>query len=333
MLTWGGTYLLEMSSWIALMSNRSSNQRYTLAWPASRFPKKSSIFKRKVQFWYKKCANPSNPIPHHRFRRWRLPSKGARSMNLPTTVNVEEFSVHRVPPMPCIQNRKSINRPRTQCIPGDWAIAGAFAVVGCKIHNRAQSLCTPGFSVFWAASNKVDNFPSILSPPGTTTHSLNQRSAHACLPQQRHSSPAPLTWEASDSRKQLAYLPRHFQDFGNRRNPGRVAGKVPDSGRSLRLPCLIAVPVLVDEIQEWPTAIPGFQLLKVPVWRYKCVGDVPTCSRRSRRRHAPTLGEDDPDLEGSKRLRSTGTWPHVPSHGPLHSSSWPSSQDTLLQLH
>ena len=28
--------------------------------------------------------------------------------------------------------------------------------------------------------------------------------------------------------------------------------KVPDSCRSLRLPCLIAVPVLVDEIQEWP---------------------------------------------------------------------------------
>ena len=39
--------------------------------------------------------------------RLRLPSKGARSMNLPTTVNVEEFSVHRVPPMPCIQNRKT----------------------------------------------------------------------------------------------------------------------------------------------------------------------------------------------------------------------------------
>ncbi len=41
-----------------------------------------------------------------------------------------------------------------------------------KIHNRAQSLCTPGFSVFWAASNKVDNFPSILLPPGTTTEGL-----------------------------------------------------------------------------------------------------------------------------------------------------------------
>ena len=40
--------------------------------------------------------------------------------------------------------------------------------------------------------------------------------------------------------------------------------------------CKFSGTVLVDEIQEWPTAIPGFQLLKVRVWRYlpinQCLG-------------------------------------------------------------
>ena len=63
-----------------------------------------------------------------------------------------------------------------------------------------------------------------------------------------------------------------------------------DSCRSLRLPCVIAVPVLVDEIQEWPTAIPGFQLLKVltsavqcsiAVDRSACLVGIAGCTQRS----------------------------------------------------
>ena len=38
-------------------------------------------------------------------------SRNVTSPNQLNTVNVEEFSVHRVPPMPCIQNRKKHKSP------------------------------------------------------------------------------------------------------------------------------------------------------------------------------------------------------------------------------
>ena len=133
-------------------------------------------------------------------------AKRVKSPNQLNTVNVEEFSVHRVPPMPHIQNRKTFTSFTNPVFIGRWSefqvLPAPFTEFCSETRERAQSLCTPGFSVFWAASNKVDNFSSILSPPGTTTNASKSAKA-AGLPTQALLG----FWESRH------FLFRDFQDF------------------------------------------------------------------------------------------------------------------------
>ena len=139
-----------------------------------------------------------------------------------------------------------------------------FAEFCSETRNRAQSLCTPGFSVFWAASNKVDNFPSILSPPGTTVNPRNRR-------------PGIGFWRFCTFLWKNCGFCAFFTFYLNCWDFWNFAGFYPKF-LCRGTPTLAHKPtfrvLLGAEIQEWPTAIPESHLLKLVQLSRKASGAI-----------------------------------------------------------